>query len=205
MKLLITGFDPFGGEKLNPAWEAVSRLPDTIRGAELLKLQVPTSFSRAPRAAEEALKRLHPDAVICVGQAGGRDAVTPEAVAVNKINARIPDNDGNQPGERPIDKEGPEELLSTLPVEAIRSELEGAGIPARISRDAGNFVCNALMYSVLRLTEASGRPLPAGFIHVPFIPEQTAGKKEGTPALPLGELVRALELTAETVIKALEK
>ena len=108
MKILVTGFDPFGGESVNPAWEAVSRLPETINGAEVVRMLIPTSFERAPQAILEKVREYHPDYVISVGQAAGRTAITPERIAINMMSASIPDNDGEQPIEQKIEDNGPD-------------------------------------------------------------------------------------------------
>lgn len=185
-KLLITGFDPFGGEKINPAWEAVKRLPDVVGDLALTRLMVPTVFGLAGEKALEAAQALSPDYILCVGQAGGRSAVTPEVVGINLRVAGIPDNAGNQPRFEPCDKEGANAYFATLPVEKMVSAIREAGLPASLSFSAGAFVCNDLLYTVLRATE--GTAVRAGFIHVPYLPEQTKDK----PSLPLSDIVKAL-------------
>ena len=186
-RLLVTGFDPFGGETINPAWEAVKRLPDEIGAYCVVKMQVPTVFGAAGEAVLEQAARVRPDAVLCVGQAGGRAAVTPEKVAINLRHAAIPDNAGNRPQDEPIVPGGPDGLFATLPVRAMAARIQAAGIPAAVSYSAGSFVCNDLMYTVLHHFVATG--VRAGFIHVPFLPEQA---REGVSSLPLEDIVRAL-------------
>ena len=137
MKILITGFDPFGGETVNPAYEAVKLLPDTIAGAEIIKLEVPTRFHRAGAVLEDAMQRHKPDAVICVGQAGGRAAITPEKVAINLMDGRIPDNTGYQPVDVPIREDGETAYFTSLPVKAMVQRMRDAGIPAAVSYTAG--------------------------------------------------------------------
>ncbi len=192
MDILITAFDPFGGEAINPAQEAVKLLPPEIGGCRLHKLVVPTVFGEAGRLAAEAMGRLRPQAVICVGQAGGRRAVTMERVAVNLMDARIPDNAGNQPVDQPVEEGGPAAYFSTLPVKAMARAIQGAGLPGEVSYTAGTFVCNSLLYTVLRHAEQAMPETRCAFIHVPYVPEQTGGK-ENTPSLPLADIVRALE------------
>ena len=119
MKVLITGFDPFGGEKVNPAFEAVKLLPDTIAGAEIIKLEIPTVFTRSAVVVEEAIKEHQPDIVINVGQAGGRSCMTVEKVAINLAEARIPDNDGEQPFDQPLREDGETAYFATIPVKAM--------------------------------------------------------------------------------------
>ena len=140
MKILITGFDPFGGESVNPACEAVKLLPDTIAGAEIIKLQVPTRFALSCTVLEAAVNEHRPDAVICVGQAGGRSAITPERVAINLADASIPDNAGDQPVDEPIRKDGAPAYFTSLPVKAMVQKMRAAGIPAALSYTAGSFV-----------------------------------------------------------------
>ena len=196
-KLLVTGFDPFGGEKINPAWEAVKRLPDAVGGFALTKLMVPTVFGLAGEKVLEAAKALSPDCILCVGQAGGRSAVTPEVVGINLREAGIPDNAGNQPRFAPCVPGGENAYFATLPVRRMVAAIREAGLPASLSFSAGAFVCNDLLYTVLRATE--GTEIRAGFIHVPYLPEQTKDK----PSLPLEDIVKALT-AAIAVIDAAE-
>ena len=147
MKILLTGFEPFGGEPVNPAWEAVQRVR-APEGAELLRLQVPTVFARAGDLVCAAMERERPDLVLCVGQAAGRAALTPERVAINIMDASIPDNAGAQPREEPVVPGGPAAYFTTLPVKRIAAAIQAAGVPAAVSNSAGTFVCNALLYRV---------------------------------------------------------
>ena len=187
-KLLITGFDPFGGETVNPSWEAVKRLPDTIGGYELIKLQLPTVFGRAAETLLEKAAACGPDAIISVGQAGGRKGITPEVVGINLREAGIPDNQGNQPVNEPVVPGSPAAYFATLPVRDMVAAMKEAGLPCGLSYSAGAFVCNDVLYTVLN--HYQGTAVQAGFIHVPFLPEQAA---EGVPSLPLEEIVRGLE------------
>ena len=184
-KLLITGFDPFGGETVNPAWEAVKRLPGEIGGFVLYKKMIPTVFSKAAQAVLVAAEEIQPDVILCIGQAGSRAAVTPERVGINIRNARIADNAGNQPQEEPIVPGGPDGLFATVPVTDMAQAIRDAGLPGQVSNTAGTFVCNDTLYSLLHHYLGSG--VMVGFIHVPWLPEQ------GTPNLPLGDTVAALE------------
>ena len=185
--LLITGFDPFGGQSINPSWEAVRRLPDAVGRWRLTKVQIPTVFGQAARAVLEAAGEGAPDAIVCVGQAGGRAAVTPEVVAINRRDARIADNGGNQPVDTPVDPTGPAAYFSTLPVRQMEQAVLAAGYPAALSYSAGTFVCNDVLYTLLRHYEGSGTRV--GFIHLPFLPEQAG---EGQPSMPLEDMVAAL-------------
>lgn len=198
MKILFTGFDPFGGENVNPSWEAVKLLPDSIGRAEIEKLLLPTVFGLAAETLAEKLEQCLPDAVICVGQAAGRAGVSIERVAVNLRDASIPDNAGNQPTDEPVCSGGPDAYFSTLPVKKMVQAMKNAGIPASLSLSAGSFVCNDVMYSLLRLTEDRG--IPAGFIHVPALPSQAAAKGGTIPSMDMSTIVRALEIAAESLL-----
>ena len=183
-KLLITGFDPFGGEAINPSWEAVKQLPDAIGDFVLCKLEIPTIFGRGAQIALEAAAQLQPDVILCIGQAGGRAAVTPERIAVNIRHARIPDNAGNQPQNAFVEAAGPAACFTTVDVPKIVDAIALADIPADISNSAGAFVCNDVLYSLLH--RYHGTATKVGFIHVPYLPQQ------GTPSLPLEQIIRAL-------------
>lgn len=192
-KLLITGFDPFGGESINPAWEAVRLLPDVIRDFELVKLEIPTVFGAAAQVVIDKAEEIHPDAIISVGQAGGRAAVTPEMVGINLRYASIPDNMGALPCDIPIAEGGPAAYFSTLPVRAMAKAICDAGLPGAVSYSAGSFVCNDVLYSLLHRFD--GTAVRAGFIHVPFLPEQTVDK----PSLPLEQTAAALRAAIEAI------
>ena len=200
MKILITGFDPFGGETVNPAYEAVKLLPDTIAGAEIIKLEVPTRFHRAGAVLENAMQRHKPDAVICVGQAGGRAAITPEKVAINLMDGRIPDNAGYQPVDVPIREDGETAYFISLPVKAMVQRMRDAGIPAAVSYTAGTYVCNYLLYTLLYLIDKKYPHVRGGFIHVPYAMEQVINKPLGTPSMDLRQIARGLETAVEAVV-----
>lgn len=198
MKLLLTGFTPFDGEKINPALEAVKRVKPEIAGMEIVKLEVPTVFGESVRLVAEAIEREQPDFVLSIGQAGGRAAVTPERVAINVDDAWIPDNAGQQPIDVPIFADGENAYFATLPVKAMAEAIQKAGLPAALSNTAGTFVCNHLMYGVLHHLHQNHKSAKAGFIHVPYIPEQTADKP-GVPSMPLDDIVRALEAAISAI------
>ena len=191
MKILLTGFDPFGGEKINPSYEAVKKVR-APEGTELIRLEVPTVFGRSVEITTEKIRELRPDAVICVGQAGGRSAVTPERVAINLMDAGIADNAGRIPVDEAIVPGGENALFSTLPVKKITAAIQKAGIPARLSNTAGTFVCNQLLYGVLDFCREHSPETKACFIHLPYLPEQTEKKPE-MPSLPLDRMAAALE------------
>lgn len=184
-KLLITGFDPFGGAAVNPSWLAVSRLPDRVGDFELCKLEIPTVFGKATRIVLEKAAEFGPDVILCIGQAGGRASVTPERIGVNIRDARISDNEGNQPRGEFVAPEGPAAYFATVPVEKMAQAMENAGIPATVSNSAGAFVCNDTLYGILH--HYADTNVRCGFIHVPFIPEQAE------PSMPLEQITAALK------------
>lgn len=184
-KLLITGFDPFDGQTINPAWEAVKLLPAQIGAYSLEKLQIPTIFGAGAQAVLEAACSSQPDLILCIGQAGGRSAVTPERIAVNIRDARIADNAGNQPQGEWVMPNGPAAYFATVDVVTMEQSAEACGIPATVSNSAGAFVCNDVFYSLLHHYAQTNTHV--GFIHVPWLPQQ------GTPSLPLEQTVSALE------------
>lgn len=199
MKILLTGFDPFGGETVNPAFEAVKLLPDAIAGAQIIKLEIPTQFHRAGEILEDAMKTHRPDVVICVGQAGGRAAITPEKVAINLMDARTPDNAGYQPADVPIRADGSTAYFTSLPVKAMVQRMREAGIPAAVSYTAGTYVCNTVLYTLLYLIDREFPGVWGGFIHVPYAMEQVIDKPLGTPSMDLHQIARGLEKAVEAV------
>ena len=200
MKILVTGFDPFGEEKINPAAEVVKMLPEEIGGAEIIKLEIPTVFHKSVELIKEVLKKGEPDYVISIGQAGGRFGITPERVAINLDDARIPDNEGNQPIDARIRFDGENAYFSQLPIKAMVQAMQKAGIPASISHTAGTFVCNHVMYQVLHLTHTEFTKTKAGFIHIPFLPEQVIDRP-GTPSMNLNDMVRGISVAIEAMIE----
>ena len=193
-KLLITGFDPFGGADRNPAREAVMALPSVIGDYEIIPLEIPTVFGKAAETVLRAAQELCPDVILCVGQAAGRAAITPEVVGINLRNASIPDNAGNQPQHAPVVEGGPAAYFSTLPVREMVTAVQAAGLPSSLSYSAGVFVCNDLLYTLLH--HYDGTSTRVGFIHIPCLPEQA---KEGCPSLPLGDTVRGLATAIEAI------
>ena len=195
-RLLITGFAPFGGDRVNPSWQAVEALPATVGQWELIKRKLPVAFRGAPEALFKALDECAPDAVLMVGVAASRGMVTPERQGFNEIVARIPDNEGNQPKNEPDVPGGPAFLCSTLPVEDMAEAISASGIPARLSESAGRFVCNALLYAALHHLEQAEDPIPAAFIHVPATPKMGL---EGVPTLTLEQITAALKAAIEAI------
>lgn len=183
-KLLITGFDPFGGETINPSWEAVKLLPEFVGEYEVHKMEIPTVVALAAKIVLEKAEEVHPDVILCIGQAGGRSAVTPERIGINIRSARLPDNAGNQPVEQTIVPDGPDGIFSTVPVAKMAQAIQDAGLLGAVSNTAGAFVCNDTLY--LLLHHYAGTTVRVGFIHVPYLPQQ------GTPNMPLEQIVQAL-------------
>lgn len=199
MKIVITGFDPFGGEKINPAWEAVKSLPDKIGDIEVVKVQVPTVFKKSAKKLFEAIDREKPDAVVCVGQAGGRFDITVERVGINIEDGRIPDNEGYQPIDTAIFEDGENAYFATLPIKAMVDEMKKENVPASVSNSAGTYVCNHLMYSLLYYLDKKGlKDVRGGFVHVPFIPEQVVDKKN-MPSMELSRITRGLEIALKAI------
>lgn len=194
MKILATAFDPFGGEKINPAMEAVRCMRAPV-GVDLVKFSVPTVFGKSIQMVHEAMRRERPEAVLCVGQAGGRFGLTPERVAVNVEDAGIADNEGNRPEDAPVMADGPAAYFATLPVKAIVKAMRSQGLPASLSDSAGTFVCNHLMYGVLYWIAHEFPSMEGGFIHVPFIPAQVVGRA-AVPSMSLADITRGLEIAA---------
>jgi pyroglutamyl-peptidase len=191
-KLLITGFEPFGGESINPSWEAVSLLPDEINGYALTKLRIPVVFGEASARVITAAENLQPDAILCIGQAGGRTAVTPELVGINLRHSKIPDNAGNQPKDEPIAAGGETAYFSTLPVRKMAEAIHARGIPAQVSYSAGAYVCNDVLYSLL--ARYKDTETGVAFIHIPYSAEQN---KE--PSMELTRIAEALTVAIEAI------
>jgi len=196
MKILVTGFDPFGGEPINPAIEAVKRMKDQINGAQVIKLEIPTVRTKSIDAIEAAIVEHHPDLVISIGQAGGRFGITPERVAINVDDFRIPDNEGNQVIDTIIQEDGEAAYFSSLPIKAIAKHLSENGIPSSVSNSAGTFVCNHVMYGILYLIDKKFPNIKGGFIHIPYMTAQAINKAT-TPYMSLDEIVKGLELAVE--------
>lgn len=199
MKVLVTGFDPFGGDTTNPALEAVRALPSMIAGADVVTCEVPTVFGRSIEVVAAAIDEHRPDAVLCVGQAGGRFDVTPERVAINVDDARIPDNAGRQPLGTPVVEDGPAAYFSTLPVKAMVQAIRDAGLPSSLSNSAGTFVCNHLMYGVLHHVATHCPQVRAGFMHVPFTWSQVVDRPN-TPAMGADDIARAVEAAVAAIV-----
>ena len=204
MKILVTGFDPFGGEKVNPALEAVKSLPSEINGAELHWVEIPTVFYKSAEVLEAEIVRHQPDVVLCIGQAGGRASLTPERVAINQDDARIPDNQGNQPIDTPIRLDGEDAYFSTLPIKAMVQAIKEVGLPATVSNTAGTFVCNHLMYQALYLADKKFPNVRAGFMHIPYMTEQVINKPN-TASMNLVDIVKGIEAAIGAIVDHKDK
>lgn len=189
MSILLTGFDPFDGASVNPSWEAVCRVPEAIAGRSVHRLQLPTVFGQAAELLRCEIARLRPELVICCGVANGRQAVTPELVAINYRHARIPDNAGQQYFGQPIAADGPAAYMTRLPVHAMIDQIKAAGIPAALSFSAGAYVCNDVYYALLACEAAYGHQ--GLFVHVP-----------GTEAVAPEQAARAVAICAEAALNA---
>lgn len=202
-KVLLTGFDPFGGEQINPALEAVKRLNcKKTSNVKLVAYEIPTVFSKSIQHVISAIEKEQPDVVICIGQAGGRTQITPERIAINVDDARIPDNEQQQPIDEPIVQNGPAAYFSTLPIKKMVEAMRTAGIPAAVSNTAGTFVCNHLFYGLMHYLQFYSPHIRGGFIHIPYLPEQTLNSS--APSLCLDHIVKGLEIAAITAANAEE-
>ena len=204
MKILITGFDPFEDEPLNPSWEAVRRLPDKVGEAEVVKVQIPTVFGKAADVVHDAVVEHDPDVVVSVGQAGGRFAVSPERVAINIDDGRIPDNEGKQPIDSPIREDGAAAYFTSLPVKAMVTAMREAGVPAVVSNTAGTYVCNHVMYQILYMIDHEFPGKRGGFVHVPYTPQQVIDKP-GLPSVSVEDMAIALEAGLGAIVEYRDK
>ncbi|ASA78478.1 pyroglutamyl-peptidase I [Thermococcus sp. 5-4] len=199
MKVLVTGFEPFGGEEINPSWEAVSGLPDEIEGAEIIKRQLPVTFNGVRKILPKLIVDEKPDFVILAGQAGGRPNITVERVAINVMDSTMPDNEGFAPEDEPVFEGAPAAYFATLPIKAIVRALREAKIPAGISNTAGTYVCNTAMFTALHTIAVAGMETKAGFIHVPFSHEQALEKPR--PSMAVETIRKAFEVAIRTSLR----
>ncbi|GKU26646.1 pyroglutamyl-peptidase I [Clostridium folliculivorans] len=199
MKVLVTGFTPFGVEAINPSFEAVQALSDKIAQANIITLEIPTVFHESIEILDKAIEINKPDIVICVGQAGGRFDITVERVAINIDDARIEDNKGNQPIDEPIFSDGQPAYFANVPIKSMVEKIRESGIPASVSNSAGTFVCNHIMYGLMYLIDKKYSKVRGTFIHVPFIPQQVVDKYNA-PSMELSMISKALGLAIEAAI-----
>jgi len=202
-RVLMTGFEPFGGDVINPALEAVRRLngktmPGT-NGYQIVSEAIPVVYGRSLTTLANAIDTWNPEIVICVGQAGGRTSITPERVAINVDDAPIPDNSGQLPIDQIIAKNGPAAYFSTLPIKKIVETIRDAHIPASVSNSAGTYVCNHLFYGLMHLIATKHPQVRGGFIHIPFLPEQVVNRD--VPSLSLADIIRGLEIAASVTVQ----
>jgi len=200
--VLLTGFEPFNGAAINPAWEAVRALEGWNEPDFRVEVrQLPCVFGDANRALADMVEALHPDVVIAVGQAGGRAEISVERVAINVDDASILDNAGRQPVDQAIAEEGPAAYFTNLPIKAMVAAMRAAGLRAGVSQTAGTFVCNHVFYGLMHHVAASGRAVKAGFIHVPYMPEQVEGREDPTPSMALDDIVAGIRIAVETAVR----
>src|SRR5579864_3096757 len=195
MKVLVTGFEPFDRDSINPSLEAVRRLPPRLGDLIVATRVLPTAFGRALAALEDAVMTTAPDIVLCLGLAGGRAALSLERVAINIDDARIPDNDENQPIDVPVVVGGPAAYFATLPIKAAAAALREAGLPAAVSNSAGTFLCNHVFYGLMHEAALGGcgHRFHGGFLHVPYLPSQ-ATRAPGAPSMALEQIVEGIEI-----------
>lgn len=192
MRILLGAFDPFGGEDVNPALEAVKQVNHFIEGHPVLKLEIPTVFHRSLEVLIDNIKENQPDIIIVVGQAGGRSQISVERIGINLDDARIPDNQGNTPINKKIVSGGDDAYFSNLPIKAMVRSIRQEGIPAEVSNTAGTFVCNHVLYGLMHFIHREKPKARGGFIHVPYIPLQVTDKP-GMPSMALEDIIKALE------------
>ena len=203
--VLVTGFEPFGGERVNPSALAAQTLNGkVIAGRRVVGAVLPCVFGKALLALRREIRRARPELILCVGQATGQGGLAVERVAVNLEHARIPDNAGRQPVDRPVARAGPAAYCSTLPIKAIVAAVREAGLAAEVSESAGTYVCNSVFYGLMRAL-ARTPAVRGGFIHVPCLPEQAQRAGDGSPSKPLEQIVRGLEIAIQTSLKPLKR
>ncbi len=200
MKVLVTCFEPFGGESVNPSHLAVNLLADEIGGAKIIKAQLPVVFGKAFSKIEELTIEHNPDIILSIGQAGGRAQISIERVAINLREASIPDNDGNSPIDESIEKDGQNAYFATLPIKAMVNAIREQGIPCALSYTAGTYVCNDVMYGVLHMCDVKYPHIKAGFIHIPYAFEQIAKKAGNIPAMTVELMSKAIKTAIETAV-----
>jgi len=201
-KLLITGFDAFGGESVNPASEVVLDLDGMeINGCQIIGREIPTIYGESSEKVRAMIDEHKPDAVLHIGQADGTHGIRVERIAVNIDDARIEDNEGNQPEDQTIAEDGPLAYRTTLPAKEIVEAVKDEGIPSFLSYSAGTFVCNHVIYSTADYVNKNDLPIDYGFIHVPYLPEQAVDKNTRPPSMSRETIKRALVTTIKTITK----
>lgn len=204
-KVILTGFEPFGEDKINPSYEVAKRLENTLEGIKVLSVELPVIYQEAGKQLEKIVEKEKPDLVFCIGQAGGRSVLSFEKVAINYQDARISDNAGNSPMGLPVKENGATAYFSNLPLKMIVKSIREAGIPAEISYTAGTYVCNDLFYHLMEMIERNEWDIKGGFIHVPFLPEQVAEKAAATASMSLDTMINALKVAIEATFSGREE
>jgi pyroglutamyl-peptidase len=200
MKILVTGFEPFGGSTTNPSEQAARALEGTtICGAQIATAILPVTWEQAPVALANAQERHRPDAVLCLGEASSRPVLSIERVAINLLDFRIPDNSGLTLTDQPVVSGGPAAYFVTLPDRAVLNAVQAAGVPAELSLSAGTYLCNAILYSLLHRLAGSSQHVPAGFIHLPALPQQVAVANQRTPTMSLDTILVGLRAAIEVI------
>ena len=199
MKILLTGFEPFGQDKVNPSWEAVKAFPELVEDVEVLKVCLPVSFQKAVMILEQTIDDYRPDVVLSIGQAGGRCEIEVERVAINMADSKKPDNDGYQPQECQLRLDAPNAYFSNLPVKRLVEAIQEQSVPATVSNSAGLYVCNSVFYTALHLVYSKYPYMQAGFIHVPYLPCQVVGKNK-QPSMSTETTVQALIAVLRTLM-----
>ncbi len=206
MKILLTGFEPFGGEAINPAYEAVKLVPDKILDVEIIKIEIPVVFDKGADKIIETLSKLTQEgeevtAILSIGQAGNRSCMTLEKIGINLAEARIPDNDGNQPLDAKIKEDGETAYFTTLPIKAMAENMKKNNVPTHLSYTAGTYVCNDVLYQILYETHKNFKNTRAGFMHVPYSESQVIDKPNGTPFMSVEMISKGIEYGIEAIIK----
>lgn len=200
MKILISGFDAFGGEKINPSIEVVKLLPEEIKGAKIIKLEIPTIRYKSVEKLKEVIEKEKPDVVLNIGQAGGRADITVERIGINIDDFSIEDNGGNKPIDEAILNNAPDAYFVKLPIKSMVKKMKDNNIPASISNSAGTFVCNHVIYNMAHLSNTEYTKMKTGFIHIPFLPEQVINKNN-VASMPIDMMLKGIILSVEAIIE----
>ncbi len=204
MKIILTGFEPFGGESTNPAWDSVQMVADNVAGITVIKAELPCVFGESGEVLDKLIERENPDFVLCVGQAGGRATLAVERVGINLMDARIGDNKGNSPVDEPVFADGKEAYFSNLPVKAMVAAIRESGVPSSVSYTAGTYVCNYILYHTLHRIATKHPNIKGGFIHVPFSTEQGVNKPPNVATMELATIAKGLTAAIACLATATE-
>ena len=200
MKILLTGFEPFDNSLINPSEQIVRALANVpISGVQIATAVLPVDLKLGPSVLRKAVEASEPEAVVCLGQASRRAVISIERVAVNLLDFRIPDNAGKQVEDQPIEPNGPAAYFTTLPVRKIYSVLKENGVPSELSLSAGTYLCNQVMFTLLHYLKEQDLKIPAGFIHLPALPEQAAQMKGSVPSMSLEKMIQGIRLAIQVI------